>query len=335
MQTKIPNELADRIIDSVDIAEHISQYIPLKRKGADEYFACCPFHSESTPSFSVTPNKNLFYCFGCKASGNVITFEQMYNGLTFSETVEKLSKQYGIDRSIQETSPSILLMRKLNKAKEQPKQRTAHTILPHDYMERYADGPASEWLREGITEKTQRTHGVRIDVSGNRIIYPVYDVNGNLINIKGRTRSMDYKILGIPKYINYFKVGELDYFQGFVRNKNAVLSTGEAIIFESYKSVMKAEQYGMMNTLSAETSSLSMAQIKLLLAMHCNVTIAFDNDIRRADISKITATLKRFTNVYIIEDKEKLLGEPKDKMSPADKGKDIWETLYKNKIKIL
>lgn len=335
MQNNIPNELADRIIDSVDIAEHISQYLPLKRKGTDEFFACCPFHSESTPSFSVTPKSNLFYCFGCKASGNVITFEQKYNGLTFSETVEKLSGQYGIDRNIRETSPSILLMRKLSKSREQPKQRTAHTILPHDYMDRYADSPATEWLKEGITESTQRTHGVRIDVSGNRIVYPVFDVNGNLINVKGRTRSTDYKILGIPKYINYFKVGDLDYFQGFVRNKNAVLSIGEAVIFESYKSVMKAEQYGMMNTLSAETSSLSMPQIKLLLALHCSVTIAFDNDIRRVDISKMIATLKRFTNVYIIEDKEKLLGDPKDKMAPVDAGKDVWETLYKNRIKIL
>ena len=330
----ISQELVDKILDDVEIADHIGQYVPLKSHGKNELFACCPFHNEHTPSFTVTPNKRLFYCFGCKASGNVIQFEQQMFGLTFEQAANKLANQYGIDREVRPTSESILLMRKYNRCKKKFDEVSSHAILPSDYMNRFVDSPAVEWISEGITAEKQQEFGVRLDFSSNRIVYPVYDVCGNLINVKGRTRYEDYKALGIPKYINYHKVGDLDYFQGLNKTKEAIAERREMIIFESIKSVMKAELFGTPNVVSAETSTLNMFQIKLALSMHCDVVIAFDNDVSRAESAKFLSTLRKYTNVYWIDDKERLLGTYKDKMSPVDKGKEIWDYLYKRKVRV-
>lgn len=330
----VSQELADKVLSSVDIAEHIGQYVPLKAHGRNELFACCPFHNERTPSFTVTPDKHLYHCFGCKASGNVISFEQQMFGLTYGQAVEKLANQYGIDREIRPTSESILLMRKYSRCKKKYDETSSHIVLPSDYMNRFVSSPASEWINEGITAEKQKEFGVKLDMSSNRIVYPVYDVSGNLINVKGRTRYEDYKALGIPKYINYFKVGDLDYLQGLNRTKKAVEERHELIIFESIKSVMKAELFGTPNAVSAETSTLNIFQIKLALSMHCNVTIAFDNDISKAESAKFLSTLRKYTNIYWIDDKEKLLGTRQDKMSPVDKGKDVWNYLYERKIRV-
>jgi len=330
----VSQELADKIVSEVDIGSHISQYVPLKPHGRNELFACCPFHNEKTPSFTVTPSTGLFYCFGCKASGTVIQFEMQMFGLPYGQAVEKLANQYGIDREMRPTSESILLMRKYNRVRKKFDETSSHVILPSDYMNRFVDSPATEWIKEDITAEKQREFGVRIDMSSNRIVYPVYDVCGNLINVKGRTRYADYKALGIPKYMNYFKVGDLDYFQGLNKTKTAIEEHHEMIIFESVKSVMKAELFGTPNAVSAETSSLNIFQIKLALSMHCDVVVAFDNDVSRAESAKFLSTLRKYTNVYWISDKERLLGSCKDKMAPVDKGKDIWSYLYERKIRV-
>ena len=118
------------------------------------------------------------------------------------------------------------------------------------------------------------------------------------------------------------------------KTKEAIAERREMIIFESIKSVMKAELFGTPNVVSAETSTLNMFQIKLALSMHCDVVIAFDNDVSRAESAKFLSTLRKYTNVYWIDDKERLLGTYKDKMSPVDKGKEIWDYLYKRKVRI-
>ena len=330
----VSQELADKIIAEVDIGSHIGQYVSLKPHGRNELFACCPFHNEKTPSFTVTPSTGLFYCFGCKTSGTVIQFEQQMFGLSYGQAVEKLANQYGIDREMRPTSESILLMRKYNKVKKKFDEVSSHVVLPSDYMNRFVDSPATEWINEGISAEKQKEFGVRIDMSSNRIVYPVYDVCGNLINVKGRTRYADYKALGIPKYINYFKIGDLDYFQGLNKTKTAIEERHEMIIFESVKSVMKAELFGTPNVVSAETCALNIFQIRLILSMHCDVVIAFDNDVSRAESAKFLSTLRKYTNVYWIDDKERLLGSYKDKMAPVDKGKEIWDYLYERKIRI-
>lgn len=179
--------------------------------------------------------------------------------------------------------------------------------------------------------------GVRIDNWNNRIVYPVYDANNNLINIKARTRYPNYKQMKIPKYINYFQIGTMDYFQGLNVTLPYIQEKNEIIIFESVKSVMKAFGWDYKNCVSAEKHTLTDEQIKLLVKMHVNVVFAYDADISywQQDVKKDIDRLKRVTNVYVVEDSNLLLGGSDTKNAPVDKGKEIWDELYLSKKKIV
>lgn len=322
-------DVIQEIIDNVDIVDYIGQYLDLRKKGND-YFCCCPFHSEKTPSFSVTQNKKSFYCFGCGEGGSVITFVQKYDDISYSDAIKKLSDQYGIVTSPLKKSLTLSFLRKASRAKVgiEPEK---HKIISPTILNKYDKCDITSWVAEGIPQKIIDKYEVRYDRYSNRIVYPVYDTDGNLINIKGRTTLEDYKLLGIPKYMNYFKVGDLDYFQGLCLKKELIQQKKEIIVFEGIKSCMKADAYGYYNSVAAETSCLSPFQIKLLLRLKCNVVIAFDKDKDKAKIIKCLSWLKRFTNVFIIYDKNNLLG---DKDSPVDCGKEVWEVLYSQKERV-
>lgn len=166
----------------------------------------------------------------------------------------------------------------------------------------------------------------------NRIVYPVYSNDDQLISIKGRTRFKNFKDLKIAKYMNYFAIGKLDYFQGMQQARSAIKESGEIIIFEGIKSVMKVDQWKFHNAVSAETSKLNEYQIELLIKMQIrDVVIAFDQDVKIDKIRKCTELLKRFTNVWVVYDKWSLL---KEKDSPCDQGEKIFRTLYERKIRL-
>ena len=171
-----------------------------------------------------------------------------------------------------------------------------------------------------------------VDDRSNRIVYPVYDSDFRLIGIKGRTRFKNYKELKIMKYMNYHKIGILDYFQGMKQAQSSVVDKKEIIIVEGLKSVMKLDQWGYHNVVSAETSTLNEYQIELLIRMKLrNVIIAFDKDVELSKIRECTKLLKRFINVYVVYDRWKFLN---DKDSPPDCGRDVWETLYERRIRL-
>src|SRR3990167_8115755 len=96
MTSKIPSDFIDEVVNRTDIVSLIDGYVPLKKKGAN-YMACCPFHKEKTPSFSVSPTKQIFYCFGCGVGGNAIRFLMDYERLNFVEVVSLLAKQAGLE----------------------------------------------------------------------------------------------------------------------------------------------------------------------------------------------------------------------------------------------
>src|SRR5438445_7931553 len=92
----IPHDKVAEILERTDIVQLVSRYVPLKKSGRD-FVACCPFHNEKTPSFHVTPGKNLFYCYGCHAGGDAIAFIRKHQGKTFVEAVEELARDAGIE----------------------------------------------------------------------------------------------------------------------------------------------------------------------------------------------------------------------------------------------
>lgn len=325
-----------QINDGVDLLAYVETQIPLKQRGND-YYGHCTLHTDITPSFSVSPEDNLFYCFSCGRGGGIINYLMAYEGRTFGEAVEQAAKLAKIDLSKMCQSQTILYLKNIKAAFSQRREPYKHRILPESEYRKFKRQPVPEWEEEGITRDTIEAFDIRVDDRSNRIVYPVRDIDGKLINIKARTRYANYKDLKIPKYINYYEVGVMDYFQSLDMSKQAVQQRGEIILFESIKSTMKAYGWGHNNCASAEKHTLTPEQIALLVRLRANVVFAWDSDISywQSDVRRDIERLKRFTNVYIIEDKGKLLGGPSAKNSPVDCGRDIWETLYANKRKVV
>lgn len=137
--------------------------------------------------------------------------------------------------------------------------------------------------------------------------------------------------------MNYKKIGVMDYFQCLEKTLPFIREKNEVIIFESIKSVLKCYGWGYKNCISAEKHTLTPEQIALLVKLKVNVVFAYDSDISYSDseVKSNIDRLRRVTNVYVIEDTDKLLGGKEAKNSPADCGLDIWEELYFNKRKVV
>ena len=329
------DELIDEIVNAIDIVDFIGEYVDLTRKNR-YFFGECPFHNEDTASFCITPSKNMYHCFGCGVTGNVITFYQKYNNVSYQEALNYCASYAGLSTERREIASSVKFFRRNKKENERINQKPKeHKKINPGRLQKFQHGNIQLWRNEGIPQEIMDKYGVAFDKKSQRIIYPVYDIDGNLINIKGRTVIENYKDTNppTPKYISYEEIGDLDYFQGLNFKADIVREKGEIIIFESFKSVMKADSYGYENSVSMENHTLNKFQMKLLIGLQCDVVFALDKDIKLSEITdnKYVQTLKRFTNIYVVIDKKNMLGE---KDSPVDCGKEIWECLYKNKIKL-
>lgn len=333
---KYDNEMLQQICDNVDLLEYISQTLELKKQG-DHYFGHCPQHIDKTPSLAVTPKENFFHCFSCGRSGRIIDYMTEYEGLSFDDAVEKAAKLADIDLSTMCQSQTFSFLKRVRNMMTKPTIPYEHPIIPEAEYEKYSIEPVTEWLNEGIEQSVINRFNIRIDNDCNRIVYPVRDIHGTLINIKARTRYPNYKELRLPKYINYYKVGCMDYFQSLDLTLPFVKEKNEIILFESIKSTMKAYGWGYRNCVSAEKHTLTPEQISLLVKLKVNVVFAYDSDVDYRDqkVKENIDRLKRITNVFLIEDRQKLLGGPDAKNSPADCGRDIWEELYSAKRKVV
>lgn len=328
------NELAEKI----DIVDYIGQTEELYKKG-DKYFCCCPFHSnDDTPSLCIYPSTNRWYCFGCNAGSSIYDWIMKKDNVGFADSVKKVVDitDSDINMVVWNESESVKFLKELKKNKE---SKTTLSNLDRqvldfssDYLDKYSDELPEEWLDEGMTAEALRIYNIRIDNNANRIVYPIFDADGQFIGVKGRTRIIAYKELGLSKYINYQKIGQLDFFQGFKQAEFNIPKT--VIIFEGIKSCIKAWGWGIKNTIASETSSLSDGQLQLLIKNgFYEVIIGWDTD---QDIKKIISnekiqTLKKFTKVSIIRDKNHMLD---NKMSPVDKGKDIFRVLLLERMEI-
>jgi len=328
------DEMLQEINASVDLLEYVSQSIEMEKRGRD-YFGHCPLHIDKTPSFSITPSKNSYYCFSCGRSGGIIGYLIEYEHLKFDDAVEKAAKLAHMDLSKMCKSNTISFLKKTKKSHHE-KHKIVHEILSQNEYNKYSRIQVTEWLDEGIRQDILDLFDVRVNERDNRIVYPVYDIEGNLINVKGRTRYKNYKELKIPKYINYYPIGTMDYFQSLNLTLPFIKKQNEIILFESVKSVMKAYGWGYKNCASVEKHTLTDEQVRLLVKLRVNVVFAFDSDISYADkdIKKSIDILKQITNVYVIYDRSKLLGGKEAKNAPVDLSKEVWEQLYSNKTKV-
>lgn len=334
---KYDKEALTEMCNKIDLLEYASQAYEFEQRGYDDYAAHCPRHIDETPSLMITKSKNLFHCFSCGVAGNIITWMMVFEKLSFNEAIDKIAALTGSDINHLKKCDALIFYKQLYEAKIRHinTETCDREILPTDYMDRFSDEVPEEWVKEGILPEVMKKYDIRIDRIGNRIVYPVYDSDFNLIGVKGRTRFKNYKEMGLKKYQNYQKIGTTDFFVGMKENHESIIKNNKAIIFEGIKSGMKVEGWGYDYWLASETSALNEEQVKILIKLNIkDVIIAYDNDVSVAKIYKSTKVLRRFVNVYAIIDKFHLLGDVSEKLSPCDKGKEIWEVLLRNKRRL-
>lgn len=330
---KIDQEKLNELCSKVDLMEYAEKSIDFERRGSDVYAAHCPRHEDKTPSLMITPSKNLFYCHSCHVGGNIINWIMTFEHLSFNDAVDKTAMLAGIEIDHLKTCESLSYFKQIKRSQVQPiKFITDRQILPWSYYEQFANEIPQEWVDEGISADILQEYEIRVDKKSNRIVYPVYDKDGNFIGVKGRTRFKNYKDLQIKKYLNYQKIKTTDYFMGMKQNRDNILATKSVIIFEGLKSVMHVAGWGYNNCLSSETSDINDAQAAILISMGIrDLTIAFDRDVGIGHIRKTTKLLQKYMNVYAVYDKWGLL---QDKDSPCDRGEEVWRTLYERKIRL-
>jgi DNA primase len=322
------------IKDSIDIVEYIGRYADI-REESSEFVGLCPFHAESTPSFTVSRSKRLWYCFGCGLGGDVIDFAELYHNYSFTEAVSRLADELGVKLpDTRKSSETMKFIRRIAMRK-QPKARAKREFLPESILSQYESTPIEEWWNEGISAEILSKYQVMFDRAANRIVFPLRDENGGLAAIKGRTLNPDYKALRISKYVLYNQLGVNDLLFGLwlPEKQAAIRYRREVIVFEGEKSVMKLDSWGILNSVSVATSSINETQADKLLSLRAGIVIAFDKDSAggKAIKCKQVELLKRFTDVYAIVDTQGMLDE---KDSPADKGVEVWRTLYSRKVRL-
>lgn len=312
----------DDLIEKIDILSYIGQYVKLQPQG-QEYVGLSPFTNEKTPSFFVSPQKKYWYCFSCGEGGTVIKFVQKYHKVNYEKAIQMLSSWGHI--TIGNEEPIMKLIRRYKKREEEviPIRKE----LDKNIMDKYKNVTISSWVNEGISKDVLEKYQVRYDDNACRIVFPIWDIDGRLINIKGRAAHPRWKEFGMAKYIYYFPLGKNDLFWGYHWHLQDIIRKNEIILVEGEKSVMKLETNGISNAVALGTSHLSKEQMQILLKLRVNVVVALDKD-KNPREDKNLQNLSKYNKCFVIIDNNNLL---KEKDSPIDCGIDVFKKLYEQK----
>lgn len=315
------------LLEKVDILEYISQYCDFEEKNG-EFWCLSPFKEEKTPSFSVNTEKQRFYDFSSGCGGNLIHFIRRYNNCSFLEAVEIIKKYANITDKLNITTKRLACTECAKKFKHSPHtaKESKSTVLSPTYMERYEfdKEKLQVWADEGISFKTMEKFGVCYDSFSDRIVYPIKNYNGDIINVSGRTLDKDFKEKGIRKYTYFMPLGCLDTLYGFSDNAQSILEKKEIIIFEGAKSVMLADGWDVTNSVAILTSHLNPQQLLFLIKLGVRVVFALDEDVNILEDVNIKK-LKRYVKIEWVKNFDNLLAS---KMSPVDAGLEVWQALY-------
>ena len=324
-------ELED-LIEEIDIVDYISQFVDLTEKNG-EFWGLSPFSDERTPSFSVRRETNRFYCFSSGVGGNVFTFVKYYNKCTSKEAVDILKSYAGYDNEnyVPRQKLSIEMTCKKYKPKVTKRKESTSKIFPKNYMEKYEKRKYKLviWEEEGISPESLDKFQVYYDNFSNRLVYPIRNLSGDIVNIGGRTLDSDWKNKGLRKYTYFSSWGDMDVIYGLYENMKYILEQKEIIIFEGAKSVMLANSWGIKNTGAILTSHLNPSQMRLLVKLGVKVVFALDKDVNIRKDHNINR-LKNYVNVDYLWDKYDLLDE---KDAPVDKGLEVFKKIYGQKIR--
>lgn len=322
----------EELIKSINIVEFLSQFVELEEKNGEWWGLSC-FKEEKTPSFSVREDPPVFFDYSSGIGGNVYTFVKYYYKCSSKEAIETLKKYAGFDGEF--TAPREKMVATMTcKRFKQPKsnrKEPASTVLPNDYMERYEkrDDKLAVWEQEGISRESLDKFQVYYDSFSDRLVYPIRNIEGKIVNIGGRTLDPLWKEKKQRKYTYFHQWGSMNTIYGIAENIEAIIQKREVILFEGCKSVLLADSWGIHNTGALLTSHVSANQLKILARLGCRIVFALDKDVRIRDDHNI-GRLKQYVNVEYLWDREDLLGE---KDAPVDKGFEVFQRLYNQRLK--
>lgn len=300
----IPQDKIDEIKSVADIVSVIGDYVELKRAGSN-YVGLCPFHNEKTPSFSVSPSKGIFHCFGCGVGGDVISFIMQKEGLSYPEAIKFLADKLGILVETNEVNKEKYEHRKKlfeinNEAKlfyyknllindipkEYIKKRNLNNNLINKFIIGYADGKNSLYrhlLQKGYQKDdiievgliNQDEKGNVYDKFRNRLMFPIIDIRGNVIGFGGRALADSRaKYMNSPQSLAYDKSKNV-YGVSNLKNSTKV---GKIILVEGYMDVISLTNYGFDYAIASLGTSLTHDQAKLIKRYCKNIYICYDGD---------------------------------------------------------
>lgn len=303
----IPESFIQELINRVDIYDVINKSVPLKKAGAN-YSACCPFHNEKSPSFTVSPSKQFYHCFGCGAHGTAIGFLMEYQGLSFVEAIHELAKLVGMivpqetrteDKPQQKVIPGMqdalqaamnyyrAELKKSQRAIDYLKGRGLSGQIAANFQIGYA--PAG-WqnlqtvfedydneVLETIGLVVKNEQGKRYDRFRDRIMFPIHDQKGQVIGFGGRVINPE----DTPKYYNspetpLFQKGHELYALFMARR--AMREAGRALVVEGYMDVVALAQYGIQYAVAALGTATTPFHIAKLMRQTEEIVFCFDGD---------------------------------------------------------
>lgn len=310
----IGREVIDQIKETARIEDVVGDYVSLKRKGQNQW-ACCPFHHEKSPSFSVSPSKGIFKCFGCGKSGDSVGFIMEIEGLGYLEAIKLLGKKYGIEVKEEEQS---------SEAQQAQNEREAQLIVM-SFAGKYYQGQLLEedegnaiglsYFRErgfndqtietfqlgyspgsgqalfqaakakGYQEKVMLEAGLLSESNGRvydrfrgRVMFPIHNVSGKVIAFGARMMGNDKsqpKYLNSPETLLYQKKSIL---YGIFQARQAIRQKDNCYLTEGYTDVLSLHQAGVINVVASSGTSLTEEQIRLIKRYTDNVTVLYDGD---------------------------------------------------------
>lgn len=321
---KINSATVQRILDATDIVEVVSDFVSLKRKGAN-YWGLCPFHNDRSPSFSVSKSRGLCKCFSCGEGGSAVNFLMKLEHLNYYEALRYLAKKYNIEIEEREMTPeeerrenardNMLAVNDFalrhfkanltdtNEGRDVGLSYFRHRGINDRMIEKFHLGYALEAkdalytsaIERGYSEEyilatglsTKTDDGRIYDRFRGRVIYPVHSLSGKVVAFGGRTLRSDKSM---AKYVNspesdiYSKRREL---YGMFQAKQAIAKAGKCIIVEGYMDVISMHQSGICNVVASSGTALTVEQVRLIKRFTNNVTLIYD-----ADAAGIKASLR-------------------------------------------
>ena len=300
----IPESFVQELLGRIDIVDVVERYVPLRKAGAN-YSACCPFHSEKTPSFTVSPSKQFYHCFGCGAHGSAVGFLMQHAGIGFVEAIEDLAQSAGLqvpqeERHRDNRAKKAPLTELMAKAMRFYREQLKASPTAIDYLKgrgltgeiaaRFGLGYAPDgWqnLERIFPEYNDpalaecgliivNDQGKRYDRFRDRVMFPILDQRGNVIGFGGRVMGQ-----GEPKYLNspetpLFEKGRELY--GLTQARQAIRDTDTVIVVEGYMDVVALALHGVGNAVATLGTACTSVHVQKLLRQASKVVFCFDGD---------------------------------------------------------